>query len=87
MPTCGTRREKEPTSLALQQLAAAMQARQLTSFDKPRRSETGSTGQRLSYFGSFQPGQQLNNPSVSAEAQPAREPRGAYLIRLDVNIY
>lgn len=76
-----------PTSLGLQQLAALMQAGQLTSVNEQSGSKSESTQQRSSYFGSFGPGQQLNNPSVSAEAQPPRDPRGAYLIPLDVNIY
>lgn len=76
-----------PTRLGLQQLAAALQAGRLTSVSEQRGSKSESPERRSSYFGSFGPGQQLNNPSVSAEAQPPRDPRGAYLIPLDVNIY
>lgn len=96
LPTCGTgrtgRRKKGEkgksihrttsvlTSLGLQQLAADVQAGQLTSVNEQRGSESESQAILVLSV-------RVTNPSVSAGAQPPRDPRGAYLIPLDVNIY
>lgn len=71
-----------PTGFGLQQLAAAMQPGQPTSVNEHQNLDLQNSARAILVLSV-----QLNNPSVSAEAQPPRDPPAAYLIPLDGNIY